>query len=59
MNLIAKTASPGPDVSIPSLASAKTWQNKKLAELEMSTIRNELWVLFNVHEMNSLNTVNK
>ena len=27
LNLIAKTASPGPDVSVPSLGSMKTWQN--------------------------------
>ena len=27
LNLIAKTASPGPDVSVPSLGSMKNWQN--------------------------------
>ena len=27
LNMIAKTASPGPDVSVPSLGSMKTWQN--------------------------------
>ena len=44
LNRIAKTASPGPDVSVPSLGSMKILQNQKWAELEMSTIRNELWV---------------
>ena len=47
-NLLAKTASPGPDICI----GFEPGIHEHLAELEMSTIRNELSVVFSIDPMN-------